>query len=64
MPVLRGDRLVGRFDPALDRRENVLTINALHMQEDERPGDRDAVDNAIDELARWLGVDAVTRPRS
>jgi hypothetical protein len=34
------------------------------MQEDERPGDRDAVDTAIDELARWLGVDAVVRPRA
>jgi uncharacterized protein YcaQ len=64
LPVLRGDRLVGRFDPAFDRKENVLTINAIHMQEDERPGDRDAVDAAIDELARWLGVDAVTWPRA
>ena len=62
LPVLRGDRLVGRFDPAFDRRENVLRINAIHMQEDERPGDRDAVERAIDELARWLGVDAVERP--
>jgi uncharacterized protein YcaQ len=62
LPVLRGDRLVGRFDPAFDRRENVLRINAIHMQEGERPGDRDAVGTAIDELARWLGVDAVARP--
>jgi hypothetical protein len=59
LPVLRGDRLVGRFDPAFDRKENALRINAIHMQQDERPGDRNAVDEAIDELARWLGVDAV-----
>ena len=62
LPVLRGDRLVGRFDPAFDREENMLRIRAIHMQEDERPGDRDAVDAAIAELARWLGVDAVTQP--
>lgn len=62
LPVLRGDRLVGRFDPAFDREENTLRIRAVHMQDDERPGDRDAVDAAIAELARWLGVDAVTRP--
>jgi hypothetical protein len=59
LPVLRGDRLVGRFDPAFDRKENVLRINAIHMQEGERSGDRDAVDKAIEELGRWLGVDAV-----
>ena len=64
LPVLRGDRLVGRFDPSFDRKENVLTINAIHMQADERAGDRDAVDTAIGELATWLGVDAVTRPRA
>ena len=64
LPVLRGDRLVGRFDPSFDRKENVLTINAIHMQADERAGDRDAIDTAIGELARWLGVDAVTRPRA
>ena len=64
LPVLRGDRLVGRFDPAFDRKENVLKVNAIYMQEDERAGDRDAVDKAIHELARWLGADAVVRPRA
>jgi len=62
LPVLRGDRLVGRFDPAFDRRENVLRINAIHMQEGERPGDREAVEAAIDELARWLRVSEVVGP--
>ena len=62
LPVLRGDRLVGRFDPAFDRKENALRINAIHMQQDARPGDRDAVDKAIDELGRWLGVDVVASP--
>jgi len=62
LPVLRGDRLVGRIDPAFDRKENILRINAIHMQEDESPGDRDAVDKAIDELGRWLGADEVLLP--
>ena len=62
LPVLRGDRLVGRVDPAFDRKENILRINAIHMQEDERAGDRDAVDQAIDELARWLGTDGIVGP--
>ena len=62
LPVLRGDRLVGRVDPAFDRKENVLRINAIHMQSDERPGDRDAVDKAIHDLATWLRVDQVVPP--
>ena len=53
----------GGWTRSSTRRTNTLRIRAIHMQEDERPGDRDAVDAAIAELARWLGVDAVTRPR-
>jgi len=59
LPVLRGDRLVGRFDPAFDRQANVLRVRSIHMQDHERPGDRDAVDRAIEELRRWLGADEV-----
>ncbi|MEP6758931.1 MAG: crosslink repair DNA glycosylase YcaQ family protein [Actinomycetota bacterium] len=61
LPVLRGDRLVGRIDPTFDRKENILRINAIHMQEDERPGDREAVDHVIEELRRWLGASEVSR---
>lgn len=64
LPVLRDDRLVGRFDPALDRAENVLRINAWEMQPDTDRRDRDAVREAIDELARWLRVDRVDVPRT
>jgi uncharacterized protein YcaQ len=62
LPVLRGDRLVGRFDPAFDRKANTLRINALHMQPDTDAADRAAVDRAIEELRRWLGADAVVTP--
>ena len=59
LPVLRGDRLVGRFDPVFDRKANVLHIKALHMQPDATPADRGAVDRAIEDLRRWLGADGV-----
>jgi uncharacterized protein YcaQ len=64
LPVLREDRLVGRIDPAWDRDENVLRINAWEMQPGTEAADRDAVHEAIDELARWLRVDGVSVPRS
>jgi uncharacterized protein YcaQ len=63
LPILRGDRLVGRIDPAFDRKENALRINALHMQPGTNATDRAAVDGAIGDLARWLGVDEVSLPR-
>jgi uncharacterized protein YcaQ len=59
LPVLRGDRLVGRFDPLLDRKTNVLRINVVHMQEGASAADRAAVDRAIEELRRWLRADEV-----
>jgi uncharacterized protein YcaQ len=56
LPVLRGDRLVGRFDPRFDRESRVLRIGAVHAEEGSRAGDAEAVRRAIGELARWLGA--------
>jgi len=56
LPVLRGDRLVGRFDPRFDRGTGVLRIGSVHAEERPRAGDAEAVRRAIDELARWLGA--------
>src|SRR6476646_7584243 len=33
MPILWGDRLVGRFDPKLDRSSNTLVINGLWLED-------------------------------
>lgn len=32
LPILYGDRLVGRFDPKVERRSGVLRIKALHLE--------------------------------
>jgi uncharacterized protein len=62
LPILRGDRLVGRIDPEFDRREAVLRINAIFMQPETTSADREAVLGAIDDLGRWLKVVDVTLP--
>jgi hypothetical protein len=63
LPVLHGDTLVGRIDPAYDRKTKQLHIHAQHWE----PGVKrtkaldKAVDGAIESLAGWLGATAVER---
>ena len=56
MPVLHGDRLVARADLAVDRKERVLQVKALHWEPGvgRRPGR--AVGDALDRLAAFAGA--------
>jgi uncharacterized protein len=57
LPILHGDRLVGKVDAAADRKESVLRVNAIH--EDvrfTRPMTK-AVQAELDDLATWLELD-------
>jgi uncharacterized protein YcaQ len=63
LPILRGDRLIGRVDPILDRKRNVLVVNAIY----EEPGvrfPRRRVETALRNLARFVGAESVQLPRS
>jgi uncharacterized protein len=56
LPILHGDRLIGRVDAKFDRESGALHLNAVFAQED-APGDAGgAVRRTIDELARWRGA--------
>jgi uncharacterized protein YcaQ len=59
MPVLHGDRLIGRIDPRFDRETGVLHVNAVYAKERAAASWGPAVRRAIDELARWLGTGEV-----
>ena len=57
LPILHGDRLIGRIDPRFDPKTKVLHINAVHAEEHAtRSGDGPAAAKAIRELATWLGA--------
>jgi len=62
LPILHGDRLIGRIDPIFDRKRRVLTVNAVYAEPDAPANAWPAVRSAIDELAAWLGADAVRLP--
>jgi len=62
MPILWGDRLVGRFDPKLDRSSNTLVINGLWLED--RALARDAafgaaLERGMARFVRFLGAGRV-----
>ena len=56
LPILHGDRLIGRVDPRFDRETKVLHVNAVYAQEGAAASWGLSVRRAVDELARWLGA--------
>lgn len=59
LPVLHGDRLIGKLDAAADRRAGRLVVHAVHEDDEWAPDVRAAVDAEIEDLARWLELDLV-----
>jgi uncharacterized protein YcaQ len=61
MPILHGDRLIGRIDPKMDRKAKILHINAVYA-EPEAPQDRTtgrSVAREIEGLAEFLGAEQI-----
>jgi uncharacterized protein YcaQ len=57
LPILYGDRLVGKLDATADRTAGVLRVGALHQ---DVPFDRTmtaAVQDEVKDLAHWLDLD-------
>jgi uncharacterized protein YcaQ len=57
LPILHNDRLVGRIDPELDRKQNLLRVNAVHWEAKPVP-----IERPLRALARFLGVQDVEWP--
>jgi uncharacterized protein YcaQ len=57
LPVLYGDRLVGKLDATADRKAGVLRVDALHRDVDFTKAMTAAVNREIKDLARWLALD-------
>jgi uncharacterized protein len=56
LPVLYGDRLVGKVDATADRAAGVLRVDAVHEDDAWSRRVRAAVDDEIAALGRWLGL--------
>ena len=53
LPVLSGDRLIGRIDPKFDRKNRVLHVNGVWAEDPVSADDGPKVAAAIEELAAW-----------
>jgi uncharacterized protein len=57
LPVLHGDRLVGKLDASADRKSGVLRVAAVHQDVPFTKAMTAAVGREIADLARWLSLD-------
>jgi uncharacterized protein YcaQ len=63
LPILHGDRLIGRIDPVLDRKRRILTVNAVYAEPKAPANAWPAVRGAIEDLAAWIGAEEIKLPR-
>ena len=65
LPILHGDRLIGRIDPTMDRKTGTLTINGVWAEADAPTGKLTgrAVAQSISDLAKFLGATKINYGR-
>ena len=63
LPILRGDRLIGRIEPIYDRRAGTLKINAVFAEPGAPKGAGSGIAAAVSRLAKWLGADEISYSR-
>jgi len=61
LPVLHGDRLVGKVDAVADRKACVLRVNVIHEDVEFTPAITGGVQAELKGLAGWLGLDTIER---
>jgi uncharacterized protein YcaQ len=70
LPILSGDRLIGRIDPKMDRKSKTLHVYAVHREADAPDSLETAclVAGAIEQLGQFLGAEYIRygdkKPRS
>jgi uncharacterized protein len=62
LPILHGDRLVGKLDAAADRKASALRVNAIHEDVKFTRALTRAVQAELHDLASWLGLHEVEPP--
>jgi uncharacterized protein len=64
LPILHGDRLIGRIDPSFERGRGVLQVAGVWAEDDAPAQAGPAVARAIHEMAVWLGAKDISFGRT
>jgi uncharacterized protein YcaQ len=64
LPILHGDRLIGKVDAVADRKASVLRVNAFHQDVPWSAEMRRGVQAELESLAEWLGMGDISQPRT
>jgi hypothetical protein len=59
LPILHGDRLVGKLDATAEPAEGVLRVDAVHEDEPWQDETKQAVAAEIEDLAGWLDLEVM-----
>lgn len=57
LPILHGDRLIGKLDAKADRKAGLLRVSAVHQDVPFTDEHTDAVRAEIQDLSEWLGLE-------
>jgi len=60
LPILRGDRLIGRIDPLLDRKTGVLQVKGIWWEPGVKPI---SVERPVKDLARFIAAKRIEQPK-
>jgi uncharacterized protein YcaQ len=61
LPILQGDRLIGRIDPVFDRKAKVLHVNGVWWEPGVKPP---SLDRPLRALQKFVGAETVTWSRA
>ena len=63
LPILRGDRLIGRIEPIYDRKTAILRVNGVFAEPGAPRSAGPGVARAVRSLAKWLGATEIAYSR-
>ena len=63
LPILRGDRIIGRIEPVFDRKAGVLRVEGVFAEPKAPAGAGPGIASALRRLAKWLGAEEIAYSR-
>jgi uncharacterized protein YcaQ len=63
LPILRGDRVIGRIEPVFDRKTKVLRIEGVFAEPGAPAGAGSGIAQAVRRLGKWLGAEKISHSR-